>query len=406
MKNRVYYGQYSLKYWIELMLSKNIICPPYQRRFVWKEPAVRNFIQTIKNDDLFVPPITIGVVSHSAGTGESEKINYIIDGQQRLTSILLAYLKVFPKPVKEFMDGNDDDSTDINLSKINHLTNWQFDRLLSLPSAEGKTITQLAIESGSYKDFTINDLNEDFLSTHYLGYSYIVPDTDKEDIQSAYFSKLFNTLNAQGTPLTSQQSRLALYFLSPKLESWFNPQFCKSIYIHPKSSKRAPVDFVRYISILSDYYCCKKKSNVLNGYDSRGGEDGKLKTYEDYYRDYIYSVFENTDDERFGNFRTIFGNRYTDYLSALEIKINELGINRHQFATIADVDFYFFGLVYYTVFKRQNIDVTKKDKLIGALNKYIEKYKKQLNGKNVSNVENLRQRIQHSINIYSHYINH
>lgn len=34
MKNKVYYGEYSLKYWIELILKQNIILPEYQRTFV------------------------------------------------------------------------------------------------------------------------------------------------------------------------------------------------------------------------------------------------------------------------------------------------------------------------------------------------------------------------------------
>ena len=36
MKNKVYYGEYSLKYWIELILKQNIILPEYQRTFLYK----------------------------------------------------------------------------------------------------------------------------------------------------------------------------------------------------------------------------------------------------------------------------------------------------------------------------------------------------------------------------------
>lgn len=37
MENKVYYGEYSLKHWIDLILSKNIELPEYQRYFVWEE---------------------------------------------------------------------------------------------------------------------------------------------------------------------------------------------------------------------------------------------------------------------------------------------------------------------------------------------------------------------------------
>ena len=51
MENRVYYGEYSLKHWIELILNGNIELPEYQRYFV--------FIETFRKKQ-FVPPITIG----------------------------------------------------------------------------------------------------------------------------------------------------------------------------------------------------------------------------------------------------------------------------------------------------------------------------------------------------------
>lgn len=37
MDKKVYYGEYSLKHWIELMLKKDLEPPPYQRSFVWSE---------------------------------------------------------------------------------------------------------------------------------------------------------------------------------------------------------------------------------------------------------------------------------------------------------------------------------------------------------------------------------
>ena len=31
MKTKVYYGEYTLRYWIDLILSKNVVIPSYQR---------------------------------------------------------------------------------------------------------------------------------------------------------------------------------------------------------------------------------------------------------------------------------------------------------------------------------------------------------------------------------------
>ena len=107
MKNRVYYGEYSLRHWIELVLKRKIHLPKYQRYFVWEESDLRMLIDTLKNGR-FIPPITVGAYK------ENDTItNIIIDGQQRLTSLLLAYIGRFPN--KSWADNislaaNSDDS--------------------------------------------------------------------------------------------------------------------------------------------------------------------------------------------------------------------------------------------------------------------------------------------------------
>lgn len=96
MENKVYYGEYSLDYWIELILSKNIILPDYQRNFSWDETKREKLITSLKNKE-FVPPVIIG-----SFTKNGLKENLLIDGQQRLTSILLSVLVFFQtvKPIK------------------------------------------------------------------------------------------------------------------------------------------------------------------------------------------------------------------------------------------------------------------------------------------------------------------
>ena len=58
MKTRVYYGQYSLKHWINLMLKGNIVLPEYQRSFVWEEKDTKRLIKSFYEGQ-FVQPITI-----------------------------------------------------------------------------------------------------------------------------------------------------------------------------------------------------------------------------------------------------------------------------------------------------------------------------------------------------------
>ena len=105
MKNRVHYGEFTLDYWLKQLVSGGIVLPEYQRSFVWSKEQIKNLINSISRDE-FVPPVTIGKLNDK---------NIIIDGQQRLTSIALAYLNIVPnerrykKTVKVEGDNEDDE---------------------------------------------------------------------------------------------------------------------------------------------------------------------------------------------------------------------------------------------------------------------------------------------------------
>ncbi len=78
MKNKVFYGEYSLNQWINLLLTGNIILPKYQLSFVWDKQNVIKLIESIA-DDHFIPSVTIG---------SYENQNLIIDGQQKIADCL------------------------------------------------------------------------------------------------------------------------------------------------------------------------------------------------------------------------------------------------------------------------------------------------------------------------------
>lgn len=59
MKNKVYYGEYSLEHWIKLILKKNIVLPDYQRYYVWNQEKVKTLIESFNKKE-FVPPVTVG----------------------------------------------------------------------------------------------------------------------------------------------------------------------------------------------------------------------------------------------------------------------------------------------------------------------------------------------------------
>ena len=90
MQNRVYFGSYSLEHWLKLLRKGDIILPKYQRHFVWDKERMSKLVDSVR-EELFIPPITIGSFQEN-----NQLLNLIIDGQQRLTSILLAHLGLFP----------------------------------------------------------------------------------------------------------------------------------------------------------------------------------------------------------------------------------------------------------------------------------------------------------------------
>ena len=55
MNNKVYYGEYSLKHWINLILKGNIKLPEYQRYFVWNLEKTNDLILALKEKQ-FIPP--------------------------------------------------------------------------------------------------------------------------------------------------------------------------------------------------------------------------------------------------------------------------------------------------------------------------------------------------------------
>ena len=277
MENKVYYGEYSLEHWKELILKKNIILPGYQRYFVWDVQKAEKLIESFRKNE-FVPPVTIG--SYVTDKGRE---NLILDGQQRLTSILLSYLGMFPnkekykKKVQTFADDNDMEYDD---DEYDNILDWSLRYLTEKGSDKEKILSK--IEPDTYDQ--ISSVNDDFMKNHYLGFSYLVPqkdskndDTEFYSEQQNFYSSVFRNINVQGEPLLPQVSRRSLYFLKDTFVDFFEPKFSKSVFVNDSR-----MDFVRYMAILSHYKKVGKLTKVGYGYARR---------MENLYEKFIYSVF-------------------------------------------------------------------------------------------------------------------
>ncbi len=388
MENKVYYGEYTLNHWIDLILKKNLILPVYQRHFVWSEKKVKTLIETFKQK-LFVPPVTIGAFK------DGDIQNLILDGQQRLTSVLLAYLGLYPdettykRAMEVFVSENDDED---EREFLDNVFEWTFEKLTKKGKNKDDIIS--GIQAGNYKQVNF-EINEEFLKTTFLGFSYLVPGTPNDDkTQLKYYSSVFRNINIQGETLLPQESRRSLYFLDKNLNQFFAPVFCKNITVKIVSSETT-LDFVRCLSFLSQYKKDNNSNKIARGYKQK---------MEKYYEEFIYSTVSDEESDLFARFSTCFPNKgYNIELEKLKQTITALDIPT-QYSSVMDLDIYFLGLIYEIVFEKHEIDCSKKEELKQKLNTEIASIKSDSShAKAPSNLGHLRSRIYKSIEIYKDF---
>lgn len=386
MNNKVYYGEYTLRHWINLILKKNIILPDYQRYFVWDQNKAKELIKAFKEKQ-FIPPVTIGNFK-----SEKESINLILDGQQRLTSILLAYIGYFPNKMinqKElkFMDENDNLIED---EGINNILEWNFNELLKNGSTKEEIKENLSYENYIKFDFNVG---KDFFDNNFLGFSYLVPLLANDKEQQKFYSKVFRSINIQGESLLALESRAALYYLDKDLEDYFIPKFIEKIYVNDSK-----VDFVRYLALLSQY----KKEKTADELGKRFA--GKM---EKYYEEYIYFTVGEEDSNIFIKYSEVFKDKkeYEKMYINLKESLKKLELLK-KYGSIIDVDITLFGLIYFIVFEKKEIDYSKKESIIKEINKEIEKIRREdtKHIKNPAAFKYLRYRVRRSIEIYERYI--
>lgn len=398
MEAKIYYGEYSLRHWIELMLKGNIVLPPYQRNFVWTETKVLSLINAFTNKE-FVPPITIGLFKKDGVTE-----NLILDGQQRLTTLLLAYLDLMPDAAtfkaknEELTMGRlaEGDEIDEYGGELDDILDWTFQKLTE--KGKSKSEIESKLIPGNYKNLD-KKLPEIFFEERYLGFSYIVPQEGETIQQQKFYSTAFRNINIGGQALLAQESREALYYFNSEMPDFFNPSFCKEIKLKTMGSNiEIPLDFVRYMSILSQYRQDGNETKLAKGYRSN---------MEGYYEQYIYSVLGELTISIFKDFNTIFPDKnYQPKLERLSESIRLLDLSaKSPFSSIIDMDVYLFGLIYQIVFESKKLNPEHINDLKMELSTQINDYKSDDSHKRSPNAfKYMRPRVVNSINIYSRYV--
>lgn len=391
MDKKVYYGEYTLKYWIELLLKKDLVLPPYQRSFVWTEDQVKGFIKGIEEDG-FVPPVTIGVCNIG---GDNQ--NLILDGQQRLSSLLLAYFKAYPKKDAFPRDGGvvlaDGTAEEDTEEPAVEYISWSLCMFADAGPVEQDVRDSLKPEQYNRIDYGVTF---DFFENKFLPFSYIIPNAATETEQQEFYSTVFRNINILGTPLDPIESRQSLYFLKSELKDFFDPECCRGYKIEMVGKKLA-FDFVRAMALLSQYKKDLRFNRLAQSYKPR---------MEKYFEEYIYAVVKDSADSMFVQFSTIFPNKdYAPRIAKLQAALLGLEYDQLHFTSIIDADVYMLGLIYNTVLEGKDIDLTKKGEIKNVLQRKITAYKHDDSHRgSPSLLKHMRSRVEFSVTTINRYV--
>jgi hypothetical protein len=168
-----YPADYTLEVLVEKLRRKDIVVPPFQRRYVWKPVQASKLIESFLLG-LPVPPVFLY-------TGQTDGTTLVVDGQQRLRSI------------RFFFDGYFGDETAANRPAF---------RLVGLhPKSKFLNKTFRDLEETDIEAF--RKLNDAVLR------SFVVKQLNPKDDTSIYY--IFERLNTGGTFLQGQEIRNCIY---------------------------------------------------------------------------------------------------------------------------------------------------------------------------------------------------
>lgn len=428
---KVYYGEYTLKHWIDLMCKGNIILPEYQRSFVWKEDKVKELVDSLK-ENLFIPPVTIAHTKDQHG----QQQNLIIDGQQRLTSILLAYIGYYPNPSEfyptepplpegiEDFENQENEEDEEQSHHYKHL-DWTFEHLLQHTKAQTPGQIREALNSGETNNDKYKPLNglplpntpnkmEEFFETKTLGFSYIVPE-DHTNI-STFYSKVFRKMNYYGKTLSALESRRALYYFNPEYSDLFEAKY-SGIWIFNKlrlleQHQPTQIDFVRYLAILSQHHC---NLPILRGYSPKA--QNREKNQETYCADYISHILNIENISIFQGIkigevipqanRSTRLERLGTFIANTQRLLQQAESDETiRLPSIIDADYYLFGAIYTFIFRGEEIDDNSYQNLISDVKTSINNTKRQTeHTKSVYAIKYTKIRLEQSLEIYQRYIN-
>lgn len=410
-----YYGEYSLVNWIKMILNQEISLPNYQRFFVWDEKMAVSLLKNLQKG-LFVPPI---ILASYSGDKTNKSTVYVLDGQQRLSSILLFYLGYWPIVSNETEEEdfiNDESTNDAGViinedsSEKTSAQDWSFKEIQdiyqelgsidALKESLGKNKRYIKIDESLKKITDYQEINnKEGFKNSFVGFSFIKGINTNNNDEKKLFSEIFRTINTSSIPLTAVESRAALYWLRPDCKDFFMPDFVSKIKVN-----NFKFDWVRCLSYASEANKLYSKSKsdyckVAVGYGNR------IKPYEKYIELFVRSIVDDIDTAE-----SLFTPYESDYSHRVQkvAKFYDEFLKKLKFSSLIDVDCYFFGLVFWIIFQNKELNLPNEETIRTfhyRMQKIIAPKKEELAKMKASNkVTQIRNRLKESINVYKGFI--
>lgn len=412
------YGEYSLESWVKMILNGSLTLPEFQRGLAWSVEKGAQLVLILLGHG-FVPPIVIGTSTNEVG----HQVNYVLDGQQRLTSLLLFFLGYWPQDCRKgsSLDGVAVESDDVatiegddseavggewTFAKIQE----EYNKVGSIEDLRKKLATDqnyVAIEkilkASKYEEFRqklpdLEGLSEKFCSA-YLGFSFIKGMTGNRENEMAAYSQIFRSINSTSTPLTPMESREALNWLNPEVKELLSPPFAKKIRLGVQR-----LDWVRDLALCSQAAQLGKqqKPSKINMNMLAKGYSGKL---ESYIEQYVRKMSDKIPSADFLPFESAFVDRLPAFFEDMEYVLGNFQEgDGYNFKSYLVADIYFFGLIYWEIFNGKRINVSRVNSLVIELENCIDKNKNQLAYNKNNKLTFLRVRMEKSLLIYSKFL--
>ncbi|WP_300900158.1 DUF262 domain-containing protein, partial [Helicobacter rodentium] len=337
-KHITYMGAYSLKTWIRKILEKEIELPPYQRDFEWELKNGEDLKESLEKG-YYIPPITLA---------KYNGITYLLDGQQRLTSIICLYLGVWPKNEIDIQDEDEEKfSSKFTFKILQDLKSDDVKNLLKKPDDFQEILGKKA-EYLEKQELKIKDIESIFLP-----YCSIVPNFNKKENKEEkdFFAETFRRINTSGKALTDRELRRTTFWLYESIEKDIYTKGIKEFEEELKKIKtfQDNNDFLAYLAIICDFE--KRYDGTMRGYD-------RVKKFDRYIVDFLLCCGK----EEYNN---IWTRENIEYIKNNQERFEEGKIyfldffnkkSKSKENNITYQDMYLFSFAYYIYFTEEEIN--------------------------------------------------